>query len=62
MDESEEAGSELIETGGDPSEFLELEEEGFPQDGAPCKATNRRTTDQYYPSLMEYKNPRRGWR
>ena len=29
MDESEEAGSELIETGGDPSELLELEEEGF---------------------------------
>jgi len=29
MDESEEAGSELIETGGDPTEFLELEEEGF---------------------------------
>ena len=31
MDESEEAGSELIETGGDPSELLELEEEGFHQ-------------------------------
>ena len=29
MDESEEAGSELIETGGDPSELLELEEKGF---------------------------------
>ena len=29
MDESEEAGSELIETGGDPSELLELEEEGL---------------------------------
>ena len=29
MDESEEAGSELIEAGGDPSELLELEEEGF---------------------------------
>ena len=29
MDESEEAGSELIETGGDPSELLELEEEVF---------------------------------
>ena len=29
MDESEEAGSERIETGGDPSELLELEEEGF---------------------------------
>ena len=29
MDEREEAGSELIETGGDPSELLELEEEGF---------------------------------
>ena len=29
MDESEETGSELIETGGDPSELLELEEEGF---------------------------------
>ena len=29
MDESEEAGSELIETGGDPSELLELEEEIF---------------------------------
>ena len=29
MDESEEAGNELIETGGGPSELLELEEEGF---------------------------------
>ena len=29
MDEREEAGSELIETGSDPSELLELEEEGF---------------------------------
>ena len=29
MDESEEAGSELIETGSDPSELLELEEKGF---------------------------------
>ena len=29
MDESEEAGSELIEASGDPSELLELEEEGF---------------------------------
>ena len=29
MDESEEAGSELIETGSNPSELLELEEEGF---------------------------------
>ena len=29
MDESEEAGSELIEAGGNPSELLELEEEGF---------------------------------
>ena len=29
MDESEEAGSELIETGGDPSELLELEEKVF---------------------------------
>ena len=29
MDEREEAGSELIETGGDPSELLELEEEGL---------------------------------
>ena len=29
MDESEEARSELIEASGDPSELLELEEEGF---------------------------------
>ena len=29
MDESEEAGSELIEAGGNPSELLKLEEEGF---------------------------------
>ena len=29
MGESEEAGSELIEASGDPSELLELEEEGF---------------------------------
>ena len=29
MDEREEAGSELIETGSDPSELLELEEKGF---------------------------------
>jgi len=29
MDESKEAGSEFIEAGGDPSELLELEEEGF---------------------------------
>ena len=29
MDESEEAGSELIIAGSDPSELLELEEEGF---------------------------------
>ena len=28
MGEDKEAGSELIETGGDPSELLELEEEG----------------------------------
>ena len=29
MDESKEAGSEFIEAGGDPTELLELEEEGF---------------------------------
>ena len=29
MDESEEAGSELIKASGNPSELLELEEEGF---------------------------------
>ena len=29
MDEGEEAGSELVEAGGDSSELLELEEEGF---------------------------------
>lgn len=29
MDEGEEAGSEFVEAGGDPSELLELEEEGF---------------------------------
>ena len=29
MDEGKEAGSEFIETGGDPSELLELEEEGL---------------------------------
>ena len=29
MDEGEEAGSEFIEAGGDPSELLELEEKGF---------------------------------
>ena len=29
MDESQEAGSEFIEACGDPSELLELEEEGF---------------------------------
>ena len=29
MDKSEEAGSEFVEAGGDPTELLELEEEGF---------------------------------
>ena len=29
MDESKEAGSEFIEAGGDPTELLEFEEEGF---------------------------------
>ena len=29
MDEGEEAGSEFVEAGGDPTELLELEEEGF---------------------------------
>ena len=29
MDESKEAGSEFIEAGGDPTELLEHEEEGF---------------------------------
>ena len=29
MDESKEAGSEFIEAGGDPTELLKLEEEGF---------------------------------
>ena len=29
MDKSQEAGSEFVEAGGDPTELLELEEEGF---------------------------------